>query len=143
MGLIDGIIGLFAGPLQDQVIGDQQVSRQKNLMDYQMRHQLEMWQRTNYPAQVEMMKRAGLNPALMYGQAGAGGQIGVTAPSGGQGTGGANPFAGAGQDIIGLMLAKSQARLNEAKAAEAEAKAESTKGIDTEVKQFQIPNKSR
>ena len=140
MGLIDGIIGLFAGPLQDQVIGDQQVSRQKNLMDYQMRHQLEMWQRTNYPAQVEMMKRAGLNPALMYGQAGAGGQIGVTAPSGGQGTGGTNPFAGAGQDIIGLMLAKSQARLNEAKAAEAEAKAESTKGIDTEVKQFQIQN---
>ena len=38
------------------------------------------------------------------------------------------------------MLAKSQARLNEAKAAEAEAKAESTKGIDTEVKQFQIQN---
>ena len=38
------------------------------------------------------------------------------------------------------MLAKSQARLNEAKAAEAEAKAESTKGIDTEVKQFTIQN---
>ena len=127
MGLIDGIIGLFAGPLQDQVIGNQQADRQKNLMDYQFRNQLDMWERTNYPAQVAMMKKAGLNPALMYGQAGAGGQLGAGLPAGGQGTGGANPFAGADQDIIGLMLAKSQARLNEAKAAEAEAKAETTK----------------
>ena len=38
------------------------------------------------------------------------------------------------------MLAKSQARLNEAKAAEAEANAESKKGIETEVKQFEIQN---
>jgi len=140
MGLIDGIIGLFAGPLQDQVIGNQQADRQKNLMDYQFRNQLDMWERTNYPAQVKMMKRAGLNPALMYGQAGAGGQLGAGLPAGGQGTGGANPFAGADQDIIGLMLAKSQARLNEAKAAEAEANAESKKGIETEVKQFEIQN---
>ena len=99
-----------------------------------------MWERTNYPAQVKMMKRAGLNPALMYGQAGAGGQLGAGLPAGGQGTGGANPFAGADQDIIGLMLAKSQARLNEAKAAEAEANAQSKLGIETEVKQFQINN---
>ena len=130
MGLIDGIIGLFAGPLHDQVIGNQQADRQKNLMDYQFRNQLDMWERTNYPAQVKMMKQAGLNPALMYGQAGAGGQLGAGLPAGGQGTGGANPFAGADNDIIGLMLAKSQARLNEAKAAEAEANAESKKGIE-------------
>ena len=35
----------------------------------------EMWKETNYPAQIEQMKKANLSPALMYGQAGAGGGI--------------------------------------------------------------------
>ena len=33
----------------------------------------EMWEKTNYAAQIEQMKKAGLSPGLMYGQAGAGG----------------------------------------------------------------------
>ena len=56
------------------------------------KHQLEMWEKTNYPAQVAQMRKAGLNPALMYGQAGAGGQLGGTAPSGGEGASGMNPL---------------------------------------------------
>ena len=104
MGAIDGILGMVAGPVYDTIIGDQKQRRQKELMDYQQKHQLEMWEKTNYPAQVQQMKKAGLNPALMYGQAGTGGQLGGTAPSGGDGTGGTNPFNNSAGDIIGLMI---------------------------------------
>ena len=44
----------------------------------------EMWDKTNYPAQVEQMKEANLSPALMYGQGGAGG--GTVSGAQGQGT---------------------------------------------------------
>lgn len=38
--------------------------------------QYDMWNKTNYGNQVKHMKDAGLNPALMYGSAGQGGQTG-------------------------------------------------------------------
>lgn len=49
--------------------------------------QLDTWEKTNYPAQMEMLKEAGLNPALLYGMSGGGGtttgsQSGGTAASG-------------------------------------------------------------
>ena len=44
----------------------------------------EMWEKTNYAAQIEQMKKANLSPALMYGQAGAGG--GTVSGAQGQGT---------------------------------------------------------
>ena len=44
----------------------------------------EMWEKTNYAAQIEQMKKAGLSPGLMYGQAGAGG--GTVSGAQGQGT---------------------------------------------------------
>ena len=40
--------------------------------------------KTNYAAQIEQMKKADLSPALMYGQAGAGG--GTVSGAQGQGT---------------------------------------------------------
>ena len=47
----------------------------------------EMWEKTNYAAQIEQMKKAGLSPALMYGQAGAiGVQSGVNVTTGGTNT---------------------------------------------------------
>ena len=53
-----------------------QHKNQRNLN--QMGHdlQMDMWNKTNYRAQVDHMLEAGLNPALMYGSAGQGGQTG-------------------------------------------------------------------
>ena len=72
-------------------------------------------EKTNYPAQVQQLKKAGLNPALMYGTAGAGGQTAAAMPSANGGNGG-NNFSGTGQEILGMMMAKSQIDLNEAQA---------------------------
>lgn len=91
-------IGLKAADLvANQLIANQQYERQKELMDVQLKNQsvlnqqgqklaLDTWEKTNYPAQVAMMKKAGLNPALMYGSAGSGGT--THAGSGGSAAGG-------------------------------------------------------
>jgi hypothetical protein len=60
------------------------LKNQKDLMGLQFRNQqalnkqghqlqLDMWKKTNYPAQMKMLREAGLNPGLLYGQSGGGG----------------------------------------------------------------------
>ena len=96
----------------------------------------EMWEKTNYAAQIDQMKKAGLSPALMYGQAGAGGGT----VSGAQGQGTSQPTDRSiemklkGQEI-GLQLANlaSQIKLNESQANKNNAEANKTAGVDTEL----------
>lgn len=81
--------------------------------------------------QVKRLKDAGLNPALMYGQAGAGG-AGTGATGGAQAAG-----AGLAQSQavgMGLQLKSiaAQTKLAEANAAKAYAEAEKISGVDTE-----------
>ena len=56
-----------------------QIAGSKQLTDYQYMKQKEMWDTTNYEAQKEHLKKAGLNPGLLYGMSGGGG---VTTGSG-------------------------------------------------------------
>ena len=82
-GAAGGVVGAFMGIGQAQ----RQYHRQKKLNVQQYGHQrmlnqqghdlqYDMWNKTNYKAQLEHMKAAGLNPALMYGSAGAPGTTG-------------------------------------------------------------------
>ena len=103
---------------------DQQHRNQQDLMNQQMRNQMglnrqgsdlqyQQWLRTNYPKQIEMMKKAGLNPALMYKGAGPGGQTGSQtggSASGGQAVG-MNPM-----DVANLSLINAERKLKEAQA---------------------------
>lgn len=98
-GATDGIMGIALGAYNDyrqvkqaRKLQKLQMEGQREMTDYNMMKQLEMWEKTGYGAQMEQMKRAGLNPALMYGMGGGGGQTanvdtgnvqGQTAPSGG------------------------------------------------------------
>jgi hypothetical protein len=77
------LIGMIGGHGQER----RNYRNNRNLMELQHQNQMglnrqghdlqmDMWNKTNYGAQVEHMKNAGLNPALMYKGAGAGGTTG-------------------------------------------------------------------
>lgn len=51
----------------------QQMENQKALTRFNRLEQMQMWRDTNYSAQMNEMKKAGLNPNLMYGMGGGGG----------------------------------------------------------------------
>ena len=55
-----------------------QIKGSKELTDYNANKQMEMWRNTSYPAQMEMLKKAGLNPALIYEGSGQGGSTSLS-----------------------------------------------------------------
>ena len=111
----------------------------RGMMDYQQRLQnqnskylsdlaLRNWRETNFPAQVEQMKKAGLNVGLMSGGGGSPGQsVSPTQNVSGQQ---ANNFMGIGLDAMKLQ---SEIKMNEAGAKKLEAEAKKTSGVDTEM----------
>ena len=52
---------------QQQKLTDMQVAGNKELMDLGHKQQMQMWEDTNYAAQREQLRKAGLNPAMIYG----------------------------------------------------------------------------
>jgi hypothetical protein len=115
---------------QQQKLTDIQVEAQKELADYGMGISKEMFEYTGYGAQRRQMEEAGLNPALMYGHAGAGGS--TMAVSAGNVSGAhasdeaALKQAQIAQQGMALQLAKlsSEIAVNKATAKEKEANAE-------------------
>jgi hypothetical protein len=81
--------------------------------------QMDMWNKTNYGAQVKHMLEAGLNPALMYGSAGQGG---TTGSQGGGSAAGGSAVGENVMDMQNMLLGKqlekidSEIDLNESKA---------------------------
>jgi len=104
-----------------------QSQAQKDLTDYNQEKAYQMWLKTNYPAQVEQLKKAGLNPGMLYGMGGAGGATSNVSP--GNVTGATAPQGGREvQDLMGIGLQmelleaqkevmKSEAEKNRAEAA--------------------------
>lgn len=150
MGIASGFLGGLFG-INSQ---EKQMENQEYLMGLQHKYNeqsadaaqkraYEMWEKTNYAAQVEQMKKANLNPALMYGQAGAGGGT----VSGAQGQGTSQPSDRSiemqyrGQEM-GLQLANlaSQIKLNESQTNKNNAEANKTAGVDTELAKTSIEN---
>lgn len=116
-----------------------QIAGAKEMADYNKNIALELWDKTGYGAQRKQMEAAGLNPALMYGQAGAGGTT--------SGGGGQMPSAGAQQtgiqrQMLGLEMAKQHAEIAKlnADANLANTNANKLGGIDTEVGKATVDN---
>lgn len=103
MGLLLGGINDRRQLQQQQDLQNLQIKGSKELTDYQYQKQLEMWKATNFSAQKEQLKMAGLNPGLIYGMGGAGG---TTTGSGGAGVSGANAPVGGRevQDAMGMGM---------------------------------------
>lgn len=83
-----GVIGTGLGLLLENHEDKRQREQQEKLMRIQMqgskemtdynteaqrKKEMQMWLDTNYSAQMEQMKKAGINPGLMYGEGGGGG----------------------------------------------------------------------
>lgn len=104
-------------------LANQQYGNQRMLMGYGRDLQMDMWNKTNYGAQVEHMKNAGLNPALMYGSAGQGGQTGSSSGSASKGNSQMNKGTDPNTMLIGAQIdsMKAKAELDRASA-------EATKG---------------
>ena len=117
---------------------DIQFRNQKSLDKYGSELQYEMWEKTNYPAQVAMLKEAGLNPALLYGKGGPGGMTG--SQTGGSATGGNAPQTQSPHFMsISASLAQgAQIELMKAEANKANAEAENLRGVVREEAETRI-----
>lgn len=140
-------LGLLFGKSQDRRQLRQQEKLQalqmkgmKEMSDYQQQQQYDMWNKTNYGAQVEHLKKAGLNAGLLYGTSGGGGStVGSASGAGVTGAAAGDPNAGIGMGIqtaaqIGLMNA--QKENIEADTKQKEATTEGT-GATTEATKWQ------
>ena len=119
---------------QAELMGIQQQNQQQlNRQGHQL--QMDMWNKTNYQAQLKHMKKAGLNPALMYGMGGGGG---TTAGSqGGKNASGGNAVQMHPMDMANLSLIDAEKKLKEAQARELNARTDKV-GSDIKVNEQNI-----
>ena len=127
---LSGVWGLIGEKSRENRAFD----KNKKLMDIQFRNQmaldkygqelqLDMWNKTGYPAQVAMLKEAGLNPALLYSKGGTpgttGSQGGGNAAMGTASQGQPHKYVDLGQSLMEaaqITLMKAQAKKTEAEA---------------------------
>lgn len=121
---------------QQGKLNELQEMQYRKLLELQMAKELEMWEKTGYGAQKEQMMKAGLNPALMYGMSGGGGQT-----TGGTGSAPSAESAPSGGGEIGMAMGMAlQNRMVAAQTKLIEAQAENVKtdtakkaGVDSAV----------
>lgn len=87
MGLLGNAIGAKSRLRQANKLYALEAYYNKEMIDYQKQSDLGMWEATGPQGQMLQLKKAGLNPGLIYGMGGAGGQTtggsaGVGSPQG-------------------------------------------------------------
>lgn len=108
---------------QQKKLGEIQLEQQKRMSMFQKDLDMQMWHDTNYEAQVEHAKNAGLSISHLMGKGGAGG---ATTGGGGMGIGSASA-EGASQGTMAGMAMASQLALQKAQKENIEADTENKK----------------
>ena len=141
-GLIAPAIGMgieaLSHPMQvrhQQDFIDQQMNANKSMASYMQMLGMKTWKETNYSAQMEELKKAGLNPGLLYAKGGPGGT--TATPSGGNVSGGQSRPASENMGMALQMV--SQAALLKAQKENIEADTE-LKRKEALKKDSEIPN---
>lgn len=142
--LIGEVLGLTLGQIAkdaDQDYNERQSEHEKfrqswwQRLNAQYGQQLQMqtWEQTNYPAQIEQIKKAGLNPGLIYKGAGEGGTIGAM-PSNSVNQTAPIQHTNSMALQLGLQTAMVQAQIKnlEANTNKTNVEADKTAGVDTE-----------
>jgi len=73
LGVASDYLGGIMGMSNAKDLQKMQIEGQKELSEYNLNKQMELWNKTNYSQQVEQMRKAGLNVGLMYSKGGPGG----------------------------------------------------------------------
>lgn len=148
-GILGSLMGVALGGYNDrrQVMQQERLNAlatrsNKEIAAYNNQLQMDLWNKTNYEAQMQHMENAGLNPGMMYGMSGGGGATASANPA--QGVSTAQAPSGGGEALgMGITamqqqmtmaqieLAKSQANKNNVEAAK-------TAGVDTQLTGTQI-----
>lgn len=107
---------------------------ERDMMNLAKENQMDIWNRTNYEAQVEHMRNAGLNPALMYKGGGMSGQTGSASASPRQAPVISHTGMMTGMAVQGMNIAnmESQIKLNESQANKNNAEAAAIGGYKAE-----------
>lgn len=119
---------------QQQKLQDQQIKGAKEMSDYGMDKQKELWDKTNYGAQADHLRKAGLNVGLMYGMGGGAGGTTGTEGGGMPTTATAEAPSGGNRNIMDMALMKAQTAVMESQARKNNVEADKTEGVDTEEK---------
>lgn len=148
MGLLLGAIERKAQLKQQQKLQNMQIAGQKEMGKFNQEQQLEMWHKTNYGPQMEELRKAGLNPGLIYGMSGGGGVTASSNPgsvSGGSADG-KTPAAGMGMALGQAALMAAQVDLIKAQTEKTKADTGLT-GVNTDLaklekdlKEYALPN---
>lgn len=136
MGLILGGIERKKQLEQQRKLQALQIEGAKQMGIFNREQQMQLWKDTNYSAQMEELKKAGLNPGLLYGHGGPGGSTSASpgAVSGAQAAA-QGPAMGMGISMgsMQLQLLKAQKDNIEADTALKQADTTKTAGVDTQL----------
>jgi len=134
IGAVGGMAAARSQNRNQRRLMDVQYQNQRMLNQHGHDLQMDMWNKTNYGAQVKHMKEAGLNPALMYGSAGQGG---TTGSQGGGSAASGNAAQVRMMDMQNLLLAAQKENID-ANTTKTKAEANKIAGVDTEAVRQEI-----
>lgn len=126
---------------QEKKLQQMQIAGQKEMGEFNLQQQMKLWEQTNYGPQMEQLKKAGLNPGLIYGMSGGGGQTAAAQPGnvgrGDSPKGGGETLAAAG---MGIQMAMQKAQIDNlnANTEKTKVEAEKTAGVDTDKTKSEI-----